>query len=136
MQTKAKSFEDISWVSVWSYLSLHVSNKSEFFSRHLLRLSLKLCKFMSFKQNRILMNTFVEPQFEVMQVYEFQTKTNLYQDISWVSVSSYLGLRVSKKTEFLWRHLLSRSLKLSKFTTFKVSEFLWRHFLIPSLKLC
>ena len=63
-------------------LSLHASNKSEFFSRHLLRLSLKLIKFISFKQNRILMNTFVEPQFEVMQVYEFQTKTNLYQDIS------------------------------------------------------
>ena len=36
---------------------------------------------MSFKQKRILMKTFVEPHFEVMQVYEFQTKANFYQDI-------------------------------------------------------
>ena len=41
---------------------------------------------MSFKQERILMKTFVAPHFEVIQLYEFQTKANFYKDISWVSV--------------------------------------------------
>ena len=36
---------------------------------------------MSFKQKRILMNVFVESQFEVMLVCEFQAKANCYQDI-------------------------------------------------------
>ena len=30
-QTKPNSYEKICWVSVWSYVSLSVSNKSEFF---------------------------------------------------------------------------------------------------------
>ena len=42
--------------------------------------------FISFKQQRILMKTFVESQFEVIYVYEFQTKGNSDEDISWVSV--------------------------------------------------
>ena len=35
---------------------------------------------MSFKQKRILMNKFVESQFEDMKVYVFQTKANSYED--------------------------------------------------------
>ena len=35
---------------------------------------------MGFTQKRILMNTFVEPQFEVLQVYEFHTKAISYED--------------------------------------------------------
>ena len=45
----------------------------------LLSLSLKLCKFMSFKQKLILMKTYVESQFEVMSVYEFHKKANFYE---------------------------------------------------------
>ena len=63
---KANSYEDICWVSVWSYVSLRVSKKSDFLRRHFLGHSLKLPKFMSFKVKRIPMKTFVEPQFEVM----------------------------------------------------------------------
>ena len=84
IQTKSNSYEDIYWVSVWSYLNLRVSNKTEFLWRHLLSLSLKLSKFGRFKQKRNLMETFVESQFEVMLVYEFQTKANSYQDSCWV----------------------------------------------------
>ena len=36
---------------------------------------------MSFKEKRILMNKFVESQFEVLLVYEFQTKVYSYEDI-------------------------------------------------------
>ena len=36
---------------------------------------------MSFKQKGTLMQTFVESQFEVMYVYEFQTKANSYEGI-------------------------------------------------------
>ena len=36
---------------------------------------------MSLKQEPILMKTFVESHFEVMQVYEFQKKGNFYKDI-------------------------------------------------------
>ena len=36
---------------------------------------------MSFKQKRILMKTFVESQFEVIYVYEFQKKANSDEDI-------------------------------------------------------
>ena len=32
------------------------------------------------------MKTFVESQFEVMEVYEFQTKVNFYEDICSVPV--------------------------------------------------
>ena len=36
---------------------------------------------MSFKPKQILMKTFIESQFDVMSVYEFQTKSNSYEDI-------------------------------------------------------
>ena len=35
---------------------------------------------MSFKQKRIRMKTFVESEFEIMSVYEFETKANYYED--------------------------------------------------------
>ena len=38
-------------------------------------------KFPRFKQKRILTKAFAESQFEVMEVYEFQTKANSYEDI-------------------------------------------------------
>ena len=128
MQTKANSYEDFCWVSVWSYVCLWVSNKIELLWRHLFSLSLKLCKFMSFKQMRILTKTFAGSQFEVIEVYEFQTKTNSVEDICWVSVWSYVSLRVSNKSEFLWRHLLSLSLKLCKFMSFKQNRILMKTF--------
>ena len=118
-QTKANSHEDICWNSVSSFVSLWLSNKSQFLWRHLLSLSFKLFKFTSFKQKLILIRTFVESQFEILQVYEFQTKDNSYQDICWVSVWSYVSLWVSNQIRFLWRHLLSLSLKLCKVTSFK-----------------
>ena len=37
---------------------------------------------MSFKKRRIREKTFLEPQFEVMLVYEFHTKENSSEDIS------------------------------------------------------
>ena len=37
------------------------------------------------------MNTFVESQFEVIYVYEFQTKANADEDICRVSVWSYIS---------------------------------------------
>ena len=128
MQTKANSFEDICWVSVWSYVSLWLSNKGEFLWRHLLSFTLKLYKFMSFKQKRIVMKTFVRSQFEVMLIYEFQKKENSYEDISWVSVSSYVSLWVSNKNEFLWRCFLGLSLKLRKFMSFKPKRILMKAF--------
>ena len=83
-QTKANSYEDICWASVWSYISIWVSNKSEFLWRNLLSLTLKLCKFMSSKQKRILADIYFRSQFKITKVYEFQTKANFYKDISWV----------------------------------------------------
>ena len=74
---------------------------------------------MSFKQNWIMMNTFVESQFEVMYVYEFQTKANSDKDICWVSIWNYVSVWVSNKRELLWRQLVSFSLKLCKFMSFK-----------------
>ena len=127
-QTKSNSYEDTCWVSVWSYLSLRVSTKTEFLWRHLLSLSFKLCKFMSLKQKRIRMKTFVESEFEIMSVYEFETKANYYEHNCWASVWSYVSLWVSNKIELLWRHLLSLSLKLSKFTSFKQKRFLMKSF--------
>ena len=41
---------------------------------------------MSFKQKRILMKTFVESQFEIIQLYQFQTKGNSSEDICLVLV--------------------------------------------------
>ena len=118
-QTNANSYEDICWVSVWSYLSLWVSNKSEFWWRHLLWLSLKLFNLMSFTQNRILMMTFAKSQFGVMSAYQFQTKASSYEDIWWVSGPSYVSLWVSNKSRLLWRHLLSLSLELFKLYEFE-----------------
>ena len=127
-QTKANSYEDICEISVWGYVNLQVSKKDEFFWRHSLSLTLELCKFMSFKQKRILPKTFFRSQFKVTKVSEFQTKANSYEDYCWVSVWSYVSLRVSNKSEFLWRHLLSVSLKLCKFMTFKQKRFLLKAF--------
>ena len=127
-QAKANSYEEICWVSVWSYLSLRVSNKFELLWRHLLSLSLMLCKFMSFKQKRIRMKTFVESQFEIISVYEFQTKANYYEDNCWASVSSYVSLWVSNKIKLLWRHLLSLSWRSCKFMSFQQKRILMKAF--------
>ena len=118
-RTKASSYEDIFWVSVSSYVSLWVSSKSRFRWRHLLSLSLKLFKFRSFKQQLILIKTSLESQFEVMLVYEFQTKANSSEDVCWVSVWSYVSFWVSNKTGSFSRHLLNFSSKLYKFASFK-----------------
>ena len=118
-QKKENSYEDISWVSVSSYASLWLSNKREFLRTHFFGLSLKLRKFMSFKPKWILLKTFVEPQSEVIYVYEFQTKANSDEDICWVSVWTFVSLWVWNKSEFCWRHMLSLSLKLCKFMNFK-----------------
>ena len=126
--TKTNSYENICWLSVWSYLSLRVSSKMKVLWRHLLSLSLMLSKFNSFKQNQTYMKTFLEPQFDVMLVYEFQTKAISYEGICWVSVWSYLSLRGLNKSEFLWRHLLSLSLKLCKFMSFKQKRILMNKF--------
>ena len=64
------------------------------------------------------MKTFVESHFDVMKVYEYETKANSHEDICSVSFWSYLSLWVSKKSEFLWRHLLRLSLGLRKFMSF------------------
>ena len=71
-QPKGNSSGDICWVSVWSYVSLWVSNKSGFLWITFLSLSLKWCKFLSFEQKRILMKAFVQSQFEVIPVYHFK----------------------------------------------------------------
>ena len=118
-QAKANFYKDICWVSVWSYLGLQLSKKTEFLWRHLLSRSLKLSKFTTFNYKRIFMKTFVQSQFEVMLVCEFQTKANSYEDIYWASLWSYVTWWVSNKTVFLWRYLFDLSLKLCKFTIFK-----------------
>ena len=128
-QKKANPDEDICWVSFWSYVILWVSNKSEVLWRDLLSFRLNLSKFTSFKQKRILLKIFDETQFEVIQLYEFQTKANSYEDISWVSVWSYGSLWVSNKSEFLCRRLLTRSLKLFKFMCFSQNLILMKIFL-------
>ena len=127
-QTKLNSYEDTCWVSVWSYVSLWVLNESDFSWRHLLSLSLKLSMFMSFKQQRILIKTFVESQFEDMLIYQFQTRASSYEDICWASVWSYVNLWVSNKSWFLWRLLFSLSLKLSMFISFKQKRILVKAF--------
>ena len=83
---------------------------------------------MRFKPKETLIKTYVESQFEIMQVYEVQTKAKSYEDISWVSVWTYVTLSVSNKSEFLWRHLLCLSLKLCKFKSFKQKRFLMKAF--------
>ena len=126
--TKANSYEDIFWISVWSYVSLWVSNKSEFWWRHLLSFSFKLSKSTSFKQNLIVIPTFVESQFKVMWVFGFQTKADSYEDICWASVLSYVSLWVSNKSHLLWRHLLSLSFKFFTFMSFKPKQILMKTF--------
>ena len=128
-ETKVDSYEDISWASVWRWVSLWVSNKSQFLRRHILDVRLRLRNFMSFKPKWILLKTFFESQFQVIYVYEFQTKANSYEDICWVSVSSYISLWVSNKSNFLWRLLLSVRLMLSKFMSFKQKWILLKTFL-------
>ena len=128
METKANSYEDIRSVSFWSYVNLWLSNKIQFLRRHLLSLSLKLCKLMSFKQKRILMAAFVESQFEVIYVYEFQIKANWYEDICWDSIWSYLTLWVENKSEFLRRHSSSLTLELCKFMSFQQKRILIKRF--------
>ena len=127
-QTKLDSYEDISWALVWSCVSFWFSNKSQFLRRHILDLSLKLRKFMSFKPKWILLKAFVQSQCEGLYVYQFQTKANSYEDICSVPVWSYLSLRVSNNSESLSRHLLSLSLKLYKFMIFKQKRFLLKAF--------
>ena len=127
-QTKLNSYEDTCWVSVWNYVSLWVLSQSDFSWRHLLSLSFKLSMFMSFKQQLILIKTFVECQFEDMLIYQFQTKASSYEDICWASVSSYVNLWVSNKSWFLWRLLFSLSLKLSMFMSFKQKRILVKAF--------
>ena len=157
-QPKLNSYENICWVSAWTYISSKVSKKSDFEWKHLLGLSLKLSKFWvsskteylwrhflsfslklskftSFKQKRSLMKTFLESQFEVMSVYEFQAKANSFEDICWASVWSHVILWVSNKSEFWWRHLLSLSLKLSKFISFKQKPILMNKFTVSHFEL-
>ena len=127
-QTKLSFYEDIFWVAVWSYLSLRVSNKSEFLWTHFLSFSLKLYNFMSFKQNLILIKTLPESQFEVMSVYEFHTKANSHENICLLSVWSYVCFWLSNKSEFLCRRLLTLSLKLCMFMSFKQKRILMNTF--------
>ena len=127
-QGKPICYEDICWVSVWSYLSLGVSNKTKFLWRHLLSLGLKLSMFTNFKQQRILIKTFVESQLEDMLIHWFQARANSYEDICWGSVWSYVSLWVSNQSEFSWRHLLSLGLKFSLFMSFKQNRILIRTF--------
>ena len=119
MQTKANFDEDICWASIWIYVSWWISKKREFWWRYSLSLSLKLSKFTSFKQNPILIKTFVESQFEVIKLYYFQTNADFYENICWASVWSYVSLWVSNKSEYLRRHILGLSLNLPKFISFK-----------------
>ena len=133
-ETKVDSCEDISWASVWSCVSLWVSNKSQFLRRHILDLSLRLRNFMSFKPKWILLKTFFESQFQVIYVYEFQTKANFYEDICWASVWSYGSLWVSNKSESWWWHFLSLSLKFCKFLSFKQKRIFKKIFLESQLE--
>ena len=83
---------------------------------------------MSFKRKWILMETFVEPLFGLMWVYELQTKENSSEDICWGSVSSYVNLWVSNKSEFLWINMLSLILKLINFVKFKQKRIVMKTF--------
>ena len=133
-QAKLNSYEDTCWVSVWSYVSWWVLNQSDFSWRHLLSLSLKFSMFMSFKQQWILIKTFVESQFEDMLIYQFPTRASSYEDICWASVSSYVNLWVSNKSWFRWRLLFSLSLKLSVFMSFRQKRILMKTFVESQLE--
>ena len=89
---------------------------------------------MSFKQKRILMNKFVESQFEDMKADEFQTKVNSYEDICWVSSWTYVSLWVEHQCEFSWRHLLSLILKLRKLMSFKQKRIFMKTFVEPQFE--
>ena len=127
-QTKLDSYEDSSWGLVWSCVSLWFSNKSQFLRRQILDLRLKLRKLMSFKPKWILVKTFFQSQCEVLYVYQFQTKGISSEGLCWVSGWTYLNLRISNKSEFLWRHLWSLSLKLSRFMSLKQKRILMKTF--------
>ena len=122
--TKANSYENICLVSAWSYLSLRVTTKTEALWRHLLSLSLNLCKFNSFKQNRTSIKTFVETQFEVTLVHEFQTKAISYEGICWVC------LKLSKFTMFKQKRILMKTLVESQFEVMQVYEFQQKRILL------
>ena len=126
---KGNSYEDICWVSIWNYVRFGVSSNSKLLWRRLVSLRLELCKFMSFKQKWILMETFAESQSRVMWVYEFQTQGNSSEGICWGSVSSYLNWSVSNKSDFLWINLLSISLRLCNFIKFKQKRILMKTFI-------
>ena len=66
VETEANFYEDISWASVCSCVSLWVSNKSQFLWRDILGLSLKLHNSINFEPKWLLLKTYVESQFEVM----------------------------------------------------------------------
>ena len=97
------------------------------------------------------MKTFVESQFEVMEVYAFPKKASSYEDICrvsvwgylvlrvskkknpdedicWVSVWSYVGFCVSNKSELLSKRFLTLSLKLRKFMNFKTKRIFMKTF--------
>ena len=117
------------WVSVWSYVSLLFSNKIGFLWRHFLSFSLELCKFTTWKQKSILTKTYFRSQFEVTEVYEFQTKAKSSEDICWVLVWGYVSLWISNKSEFWWINFLSLSLKLCKFMSYKQRRILMKTFI-------
>ena len=126
--TNGNSFEDVCWVSVWSYLSLRVFKKSQFLWRHSLSPTLKLCHFISFKQKWILLKTFVESQFEVMSINKLEKNANFDEHISWASVCSCVSLWVSNKSQFLRRHILGLSLKVHKLISFEPKWILLKTF--------
>ena len=126
--TNGNSSEDNCWVSVLSYLSLRVSNKREILWRHFLCLSSKFSRFTSLKNQQIFMKTLLESQFEVIEVYIYQTKADSYKDISWASARCCVSFWVSNKSQFLRRHILGLSLKLRKFMSSIPKRILLRTF--------
>ena len=154
------SYEDISWVSLWSYVSLWVSNKSESLWRPLWSVSLKLCKFMTFKQKRFLLKAFVECQVEVISVYEFQTKANSYDDICWLFTLDLCDFMSVIKKTILQKKFVASQFQIMCLYQLQTeansdedicwvsvwsyvslwisnkSEFLWTHLLNLSLRVC
>ena len=126
--TKANSYENICLVSLWSYLSLRVSTKTEVFWRHLLSLSLKLYELNISNKIELIWRRLLSLSLKLSYFMSFETKANSFEDICWVSVSSYLILWVSNKRGFFWRRLLSLNLNLYKFTSFKQKRILMKTF--------
>ena len=73
-----KTFVELQFEVMYIY---EFQTKENSYVRHLFSLSLKLCMFMSLKQNRMIMKTFVESLFEVIYVYVFQPKLDSYEGI-------------------------------------------------------